>query len=215
MKPIERKKLPTYLAWVLVLAVALLPAALAAQEEGPGRRPELGFWLGASNPMPQTATDEVLDANIGGGLFFRIQWPWILHLELGLSVASYTSRTTQQLTTVPLYMALSYRLPLSWPVEIFLKAGGGTSYLEVRPANRSGWDPLVFAGTEFSIQAGRKVRVGLRLDYNLIYERHLEPPPEDKLTRLFGSTDPRYQGEPFRLRNGSFFHFGLMVSFFL
>ena len=203
------------MAAAALLALTLASSALAAQEEGPGRRPEIGFWLGASNPMPQTETDEILDANIGGGLFFRVQWPWVLHLELGFSVANYTSRTTQQLTTIPVYAALSYRLPLGWPVEIFLKAGGGSSYLVIRPENRSGWDPLVYAGAEFSIQAGRKVRVGLRLDYNLIYEKHLKPPPGDELTRYFGSTDPRYQGEPFRLHNGSFFHFGLMVSFFL
>lgn len=165
--------------------------------------------------MPQTQTDEVLDANVGGGLFVRYQWPWVLVTEAGFSVASYQSRTEQQLTTVPVYLALGYQLPLGWPVDIFFKAGGGSAYLVIRPDNRSGWDPMLFAGAEFSIQAGRKVRVGLRLDYNLIYEKHLKPPPETEWIKYFGTTDPRYQGEPFRLRNGSFFHFGLMVSFFL
>lgn len=209
----QRKILVLLLLSVLGAAPAI---PLHAQEEGTGLKPEFGFWIGASNPMPMTPVDEVLDANIGGGLFYRIQWPWVFHLETGLSYANFRSRTTQSLTIMPVYGALDYQLPLAFQLNIFLKLGGGTAWLEVRPANKSGWDPMLFAGAEFSIQAGRKVRIGLRLDYNMIYEKHLEPPQEAELLRYFGTTDPRYQTNTnIRIHNGAFFHFGLMVSFFL
>ena len=192
------------------------PGSLWAQEEASGLKPEIGLWLGASNPMPFTEVDTVLDASIGMGAFYRIRWPWIFLTEAGFSYSHYFSRTTQSLTVVPVYGALVYQLPLPFQLNIFLKAGGGASYLEVRPTNISGWDPMAYAGAEFSLQAGRRVRIGLRLDYNLIYEKHLEAPLETQLLNYFGTTDPRYQtGSQFRIRNGSFFHFGLMVSFFL
>ncbi|MBI3394895.1 MAG: hypothetical protein HY042_03590, partial [Spirochaetia bacterium] len=55
--------------------------------------PEFGFWVGASNPVPGTALDQVLDPNIGGGFFMRFRWPWIFHMEFGFSYAHYSSRT--------------------------------------------------------------------------------------------------------------------------
>lgn len=203
------------LAFILVLL--LCPTWLFAEsDEGRDLKHELGFWLGASNPMPYSHLDETLDSNIGGGGFYRMQWPWILHTEFGFSYSNYPSRSTQSLITVPVYAALEYQLPLTFQLNVFLKAGGGASYLVVRPYNRWGWDPLLFAGAEFSIRAGRKVRIGLRLDYNMVYEKHLKPPPEAELLKWFGTTDPRYQSiNDFRVRNGSFFHFGLMVSFLL
>ncbi len=199
-----------------IIACMIFAAPLAAQEDGPDLRHELGFWLGASNPMPFSEADQVLDSNIGGGGFYRLRWPWILYTEFGFSYSTYFSQTTQKLTVVPVYGALAYKLPLDFQLNIFLKVGGGASYLVLRPQNLFGWDPMMFAGAEFSILAGRKVRIGLRLDYNNIYEKHLDPPVEQQLLQYFGSPDARLQtNSNFRIRNGGFFHFGLMVSFIL
>lgn len=202
----------TGLAAAALLLTVLLPDALSAQETSSRLRHEFGLWVGASNPMPGTATDEVLDANIGGGGFYRINFPWIFLTELGFSWSQYDSRTEQQLLAFPLYGALVYQLPFSFKVQTFLKVGGGAAWLEVRPSNRSGWDPLFYAGTEFSLLASRRLRIGLRLDYELIYEKNLDQPQNEFQT--LGNTDPRFQqNREFTLENGEFFHFGLMVSF--
>lgn len=207
-----------------VLLLGLLCAGageLSAQEiKGVARlNNEMGFWVGASNPVPGTELADVLDSSIGGGAFYRLAWPWVFHTELGFSYTHYQSRTTQALTVAPVYLALAYRLPLPWRIQIYLKAGGGSTYLEVRPENRSGWDPLAFAGTEFSIQAGRRFRIGMRLDYNVVYEEHLQNPRrnERELLLLAGSSNDnlRFQSaNEFELTNGYFWHFGLMVSFY-
>lgn len=200
----------TALAFGIVLAV---PAELAAQERPSRLRHEFGLWVGASNPVPGTAVDEVLDANVGGGGFYRINWPWVFYTEFGFSWSQYFSRTTQTLTAAPVYGALSYQLPIEFKVQTFLKLGGGAAWLEVRPANRSGWEPLLYSGVEFSIPASRRLRVGLRLDYNLIYEKHLDP-PETNWLLLLGNDDPRFQeAEVYEINNGHFFHFGLFVSY--
>ncbi|MCB1172815.1 MAG: hypothetical protein KDK39_04590 [Leptospiraceae bacterium] len=198
-----------------ILCLAGLPlSALSAQESVARTKHEIGLWVGASNPMPGTRTDEILDANVGGGGFYRINWPWVFHTEFGAAYANYFSHTTQQVIVAPTYLALAYRLPYSFKLQTWLKLGGGGAWLEVRPENRSGWEPLFFAGLEFSIPASRVLRVGLRLDYNLIYEKHLKPPPGAELYYP-GSTDPRFQRDPYSLNNGHFFHFGLMVGFTL
>ena len=197
-----------------LLALFLLPGAILAQEESSGLKSEFGFWLGASNPVPASQTDQILDTTIGAGLFYRLQWPWFFQTELGGSYSNYTSRSSQSLVVAPLYAALVYRLPLPYQLQTFLKVGGGSAWLEVYPVKRWGWDPLFFAGLEFSILVGRKVRIGARFDYNLIYEKHLKPPPEVELLRYLGAQDPRFKiADDFRIRNGAFYHFGLMLSF--
>lgn len=207
-----------YRIQILLLLISLftVQGALSAREDSKDLRSEMGFWIGASNPLPGTATDEVLDSTIGGGLFYRVKWPWILHTEFGMSYSNYLSRTTQSLTIAPFYAALSYRLPLTFQLQVFLKFGGGATWVVVRPQNRQGWDPLLFSGLEFSIRAGRKLRIGLRFDYNLVYEEHKDPPPETTLLKYYGNRDPRYSSQrEFTISNGKFFHFGLMLSFFL
>lgn len=167
--------------------------------------------------MPSSELDQVLDSNIGMGLFYRINWPWIFLTEFGGSYATYFSQTTQNLTVVPVYVALVYPLPIASRINVMLKAGGGYSYLVVRPTNRWGWDPSAYVGTEFSLLVTRRFRIGLRIDYNLVYEKHLDPPPETEWFRyLPGSTDPRYQQtNDFKLVNGHFFHFGIMAAFII
>ena len=187
-------------------------------DESQGRKPELGFWLGASNPFPGSETSRVLNTSLGFGLFGRIQWPYNLYTEAGISAANYPSLTERSLTTVPVYGALAYKLPFELPVSIFLKAGGGYSYVIARPANTAKWDPMAMLGTEVSFVAGKKVRIGLRVDYLRIFEtigtdipaeaKRFYLSPLDRDYRLF---NPNY----YKLHDGEFFHFALMVSFLL
>ena len=201
---------------IILLCAAAMPVSVAAQEAPSRLRHEVGIWIGASNPVPGTRLDEVLDANIGAGGFYRVNWPWVFFTESGVMWSQYFSRTTQKVTVVPVYLALDYRLPIDFKLQTFIKLGGGGAWLEVRPANRSGWEPMFYAGLEFSIPASRRLRVGLRLDYNLIYEKHLDPPDEVRYQYLLpGNTDLRTQTEAYEIENGHFFHFGLMVSFVL
>ena len=185
---------------------------------------ELGFWLGGSNPVPGTELDGILDSNVGLGGFYRISWPWVFHLESGFSYSYYSSRTTARATIIPVYGAVDYLLPIPWKLQTFLKLGGGSAFVSIRPDNKQGWEPLTYAGIEFSLLASRHFRIGLRLDYNLIYEQNSDKPTQnDYITlwqlskkRLPTSMDPRYNSyERFRLKNGEFFHFGIMMSFIL
>lgn len=195
-----------------LLLLSLGAGSLAAQDRPSRLRHEFGLWIGASNPMPGTRVDEILDANVGAGGFYRINWPSFLYTEFGFAWSQYFSRTTQKLTVAPVYGALVYQLPFEFKVNTFVKLGGGGAWLEVRPANRSGWDPLLYAGLEFSLAASRRLRVGLRLDYNLVYEKHLDPPRDELF--IAGTTDPRFlEPEIYEVDNGHFFHFGLFVSY--
>jgi len=206
--------------YFFIVLISIIPTALFSQEVGSSRlNNEFGFWLGASNPVPSTPLADVLDANIGGGGFYRVQWPWVFHTEFGFSFTHYQSRTTQALTVVPVYGALVYRLPLPYRVQIYLKMGGGNAWLVVRPVNRQGWDPLGYAGLEFSIQAGRRFRIGLRLDYEIVYEKHLDDPRQNERTLIMLASGndqdlAYYSQQEFNLENGHFFHFGLMLSFY-
>lgn len=205
------------LAGGLFLFLSLTQAVSAQDQQSVSRiRHELGFWIGASSPLPGTELDTVLDSNLGGGLFYRFSWPWVFYTEFGTSYANYFSRGTQSATVVPVYGALAYPIMLPIRMQMFLKLGGGTSYVLVRPTNRQGWEPLGYAGLEFSLLAGRRFRIGLRLDYNMVYEKHLKDPERPILPLSPGTNDARYQQTAyFKKRNGHFFHFGLMTSFVL
>jgi hypothetical protein len=178
---------------------------------------ELGFFLGASNPVPGTDASRVLDSSLGMGMFGRIQWPWILYTELGANYTTYLSTTERRLTTVPVYASLGYKLPLDLPISVFLKAGAGYAYTVARPANTATWNPMSVLGTEFSFVAGKKVRIGIRLDYQRIYEtigterpiqNQIYTSPYEQDTRL---TDPYY----YKLKDADFFHFNLMLTLLL
>jgi hypothetical protein len=178
---------------------------------------ELGFYLGASNPLPGTDTSRVIDSSLGLGVFGRIQWPWILYTEFGSNYTTYLSTTERRLTTIPVYGALAYKLPFDLPISIFLKAGGGYAYTVARPANTAKWDPLTTLGTEFSFVAGKKVRIGIRLDYQRIYETiGTEQPVNYQIysspyTQDYRLSDPYF----YKLKDADFFHFNLMLTFLL
>ncbi|MCE9499467.1 MAG: hypothetical protein K8R21_03045 [Leptospira sp.] len=180
-------------------------------------KPELGFWVGASNPFPGSQTASVVNTTLGFGMFMRFNWPFNIFLtELGGSYSNYLSSSERGLTVMPLYAALAYKLPFDLPVSFFIKAGGGAAYVIARPANVQGWDPLGYAGVEISFVAGRKVRIGLRLDYNQIFETQKSKPPETQYLYSSPNSDSRISNPNYyNLVNGQFFHFGLMVSLFL
>lgn len=180
-------------------------------------KPEIGFWLGASAPVPNSQLQGLFQTGLGFGLFTRFLWPFnSVHTELGASYTSYLSNSNRRLATTPVYAALAYELPFNLPISFFLKAGGGSAYVISRPANINGWDPLFFAGLEASFVAGRKVRIGMRLDYNKIYETYQDQPDKSKWLYLSPYSDYRlYNPNNYKKINGEFFHFGLMISIFL
>lgn len=177
------------------------------------KKTEFGVWLGASNPMPGTPSQEILDTSLGFGMFARIPWPYFFYTEVGGSYSVYLSQTERALTTIPIYAALAYQLPFELPVKFFLKAGGGSSYVVARPANTARWNPMMYGGFEASFIAGRKVRIGIRLDYNHIIETNLDVPDYYRFPLDSTAEDPRLpRPNEYRLENADFFHFGLMVS---
>jgi hypothetical protein len=97
-----------------------------------------------------------------------------------------------------------------------VKAGFGETYVVARPANTSRWDDTLYAGFEASFVAGKKIRIGIRLDYNKIYESDLNAPAETKYPYVGPTVDPRLNNPYYYNKvDTEFFHFGLMVSVFL
>ncbi|MBM9501884.1 hypothetical protein JWG44_16640 [Leptospira sp. 201903071] len=180
------------------------------------RKPEIGVWMGASNPWPGTETQKYLDTTLGGGFFFRIPWPWIFYLEMGAFYANYLSATERALTTIPVYLALGYKIPLDLPISFIVRAGGGEAFVVARPSNTSRWDPMMLIGLETSFVAGKKIRIGIRIDYNKIYESQLDAPAESKYYYASPYSDSRLTNPNYyRVVDAEFFQFGLMVSIFL
>jgi hypothetical protein len=202
--------------FVFIFLLFVFPRTLLSQAEN--RKNEFGIWLGASNPFPGTDTAGALDTTLGLGLFARFQWDhpsW--YTEVGTGISNYLSKTERGLTSVPLYAALNYKLPFDLPVSIFFKAGGGAAYVIARPANTAKINPLGVIGTEASFVAGKKVRIGLRVDYHHIFETISPKAPEQ--TKYFYTSpyeDARLQNpNHYKIKDGQFFHFSLMVSFIL
>ena len=187
---------------IILLCAAAMPISVAAQEAPSRLRHEVGIWIGASNPVPGTRLDEVLDANIGAGGFYRVNWPWVFFTESGVMWSQYFSRTTQKVTVVPVYLALDYRLPIDFKLQTFVKLGGGGAWLEVRPANRSGWEPLLYAGLEFSIPASRRLPLPHRRSSAQPAEHRERQPPQDQNPALPGRASrlqpPQSRAAPLR-----------------
>ena len=77
---------------------------------------------------------------------------------------------------MPVYGNLLYRIPLpaKIPFNFQFKLGAGGCWVKMEPDDINQWDPMGMAGFEFSFAAGRRVNIGFRIDYLLIYEQHLE-----------------------------------------
>lgn len=195
-----------------------LTGSLSAQalEDYNKRRYEVGGWVGAGNPFPGTKTIQLLDTTLGGGAYFRMPFPYIFYTEIGTSYAVFLSKSERGLTTIPLYAALAYRIPIEMPLQFFVKAGGGQAYVVARPADTARWDPLVYAGLEASFIAGKRIRIGVRLDYNQIRETNVNLPATYNLPLASPYDDPRLLNPNYyRLENADFFYFGLMVGVML
>ncbi len=213
-----------YIVSAAVLA-GLFTGQIHAQEGTRSLKHDLGFWLGPSAPFPGTELDPILDSTIGVGAFYRFNRPWFFSTELGAYHAVYSSRTTQKVSLAPVYAALVYQLPIPAKFQFFLRAGAGSSYIEIRPQNRVGWEPMFLAGGEFAILASRHFRIGVRVDYNYIYESWMDKPADQELLLYYNllqrpsdqPIDLRFynMGKEFRTIDGEFMHFGIMMSFIL
>jgi hypothetical protein len=206
---------PSPLKGIFFFCLFLLSNVLSAQalEDYNKRRYEVGGWVGAGNPFPGTKTIQLLDTTLGGGAYFRMPFPYIFYTEIGTSYAVYLSKSERGLTTIPLYAALAYRIPLELPIQFFIKAGGGQAYVVARPSDTARWDPLIYGGLEASFIAGKRIRIGVRLDYNQIRETNLDLPNTYNLPLASPYDDPRLLNPNYyRLENADFFYFGLMVG---
>lgn len=204
---------PFFLSFTLGLF--LFSSGLLAQtlEEYNKRKYEVGGWIGAANPMPGTPTVQVLDTALGGGFYSRIPWPSIFFTEIGGGYSVFLSRSERSLTVIPLYTALAYKIPSELPIQFFVKAGGGSAYVVARPADTARWNPLAYAGVEASFIAGRRIRIGVRLDYNKIIETNLDVPDRYRYPLASPFDDPRlFNAANYRLQNVDFFYFGLTVG---
>ncbi|GBF50232.1 hypothetical protein LPTSP4_17560 [Leptospira ryugenii] len=177
------------------------------------RRYELGGWVGAANPFPGTKTVELLDTTLGGGIYARLPFPYIFYTEIGSSYAVFLSKSERGLTSIPVYAALAYRIPVELPIQFFVKGGGGQAYVVARPSDTARWNPMLYGGLEASFIAGKRIRIGVRLDYNQIRETSLDIPDTYRLPLSSPYDDPRLLNPSnYRLENASFFYFGLTVG---
>ena len=139
----------------------------------PYQKFQTGLWFGPVTPV-YTTSDEV-ETNLGGGLFIRSK-TFLDSFKLGIdgSYQYFESRGVNTLSLWPVYGSLIYRIPIRIPLIFLLKLGAGGSYVKIRPDRVDQWDPVFMAGVEGSFPAGRVVNIGLRVDYLLIYEGHIE-----------------------------------------
>lgn len=136
-------------------------------------RPQIGAWFGPITPMFKTGDN--LETNLGGGGFFRYNLP-IDSLKVGLesSYQKFDSKGVDELRLIPAYMNLVYLLPFNFPVRAQVKGGAGFCHVEMKPDKISQWDPMFSTGVEISFPAGKMANIALRIDYMLIFERHIE-----------------------------------------
>jgi hypothetical protein len=159
---------------VFVLIAATASTAFARRRgRDPFEKPQLGIWFGPVTPV--YTTDDTLDTYLGGGLFLRTN-SFIQGIKFGLdaSYQEFTSSGVNELTMIPVFGSLVYRLPINMPLAFQFKAGAGGARLQMRPDYVTQWDPLFMLGVETSFPAGRIFNIGLRIDYLLLYEEHME-----------------------------------------
>ncbi|MCS7204139.1 MAG: hypothetical protein NZ853_00410 [Leptospiraceae bacterium] len=201
--------------FVFFLLVMIFSFEIFGQNLNDDLESEIGFWVGGTFPAPNTPMDELLESSMGFGLFYRNHSFAPVLTEIGTSYGNYTSLSMQKLLSVPLYLSLNYLFQLYNRFSLQTKIGGGFTYLQIRPNNLSGWNPILYGGVEFSISASRRFKVGLRFDGYYIYERLRREPKIIRYLYFFpGTYDPRIQNSlNYKLRDGAVYNFGLMVSF--
>ncbi len=179
------------------------------------RKQEISISLDVFGPLPSSELSNILDPNLGAGLNYRTHWPKPLYTELGVAWVFMQGEQPQKLFIVPLYTALAYRLPTEGRLDLFAKLGLGSSYIEVRPNNVSGWDPFLLLGFEISILATRFLRIGVRFDYFHIYEKHLDAPKDSQESpEIPAHVDVRFrEAQNFSIINGEFIRFGVLFGY--
>ncbi|MBN2041168.1 MAG: outer membrane beta-barrel protein [Spirochaetes bacterium] len=163
---------------VVSVLLMLLPDKAFARKIDYFAKPQAGIWFGVLTPVSTTRDD--VGSSLGGGGFFRYTTPWT-DLKLGLesSYQFYESKEKDGVNTLtlwPIYGNFLYRIPFTGrlPLTFQLKAGAGGTWVKIRPDRVNQWDPLGMIGIEGSFAAGRSINIGLRLDYLLVYEEHIE-----------------------------------------
>ncbi len=136
-------------------------------------KPQAGIWFGPVTPVFSTADD--VDTALWAGGFVRFN-VMSLPLKVGFdsSYEHFKSEGVKELTVIPVYGNLLWRLPFDMPIAFQLKAGAGSAKVTIKPENQSQWDPLGMLGFELSFPAGKWINIGLRIDYLFIYEEHIE-----------------------------------------
>lgn len=172
-----KNKLITILLTVMaLLVVADLYAAGSRKKYF--SNPQLGIWYGPVTPLFDTA--EILNPDMGAGLFFRYNLPsYSWKIALDTSYQKYKSDGVNELTMYPVYMNLLYLLPIDIPVRLQVKAGAGMSYMYMEPDEISQWDPMFMTGVEVSFPAGKVANIALRLDYIYVYEDYIKGAKEN------------------------------------
>ena len=162
----------------LAISILLLPEKAFCRRIDYFAKPQVGIWFGILTPVYTTRED--VGSALGGGGFFRYTTPWN-DFKIGLE-SSYQFYEAKQkdgvntLTLWPVYGNLVYRFPYTGrlPLSFQLKAGGGGTWVKIRPDRVNQWDPMGMVGIEGSFAAGRTINIGLRIDYLLVYEQHIE-----------------------------------------
>jgi hypothetical protein len=163
------------IVYIVIIAGIVLGAgdAFARKKGDPFYRPQIGVWFGPVTPV--YTTYDVVDSNLGAGLYYRINLPYKpLKVGFDVSYQEHQSRGVNEINLMPTYVNLLYRLPIDFPLNFQLKVGAGSCYVKIKPDNLSQRDPMFMTGFEMSFPAGRYINVGLRIDYLLIYEKHLD-----------------------------------------
>jgi hypothetical protein len=163
---------------ILIFAIIFFASSVEARKSSKADyflRPQVGIWFGPITPVYTTYDD--VDTNLGGGMFFRYN-TLMSTLKIGVesSYQYFESQGVNTLSMWPVFGNLVYRIPIpiKVPLTFQLKAGAGGCWVKIRPDRVNQWDPMGMLGFEFSFPAGRIVNIGLRIDYLLIYEQHLE-----------------------------------------
>ena len=158
-----------------------------------------GFWLGPIMPVPGTLLSTTLGVEVGGGGFFRFNFPSdTLMIEVQASYQKYLAYDIASLQVIPFGVGLTYKLPIDFSVDFYVRATGGAAHLTALPSGKTNTLPMANFGLEFSFPTGPGVNVGMRIDYTFVYESFLSPPA--------GAVD-------YKLTDGHFLSFGLMLNF--
>lgn len=172
----RNRLLLSVLALMFMFAAMDLSAAISRKKYF--NKPQLGIWYGPVTPVFETG--ELLEPDMGVGLFFRYNLPFeSVKLGLDTSYQEYKSTGVNELTMVPVYLNALYLLPFDLPVRLQGKAGAGMCSLYMEPDKINQWEPMFMAGAEVSFPAGKLANIAMRVDYIFIYEKYMNDATEN------------------------------------